>query len=506
MKTKIQNYKQPNIRLLCLSLISLFPYFLIPSYAQSAKIDSLQKLLLTQKEDTDKINLLNELSKQLISKGYYDKAKKYVDNAVTICEKIGFKKGKANAYDNMGRVFMYQGNYPEALKNEFASLKIREEIKDKSGIAGSYRWIGYIYYWQGNYLDALKEHLGSLKIREEIGDKKGIADSYNSIGIDYLNLADSERDSSKRKQQLADALKNYFACLKISEEIGDKQLIAASYGNAGLIYMIQHNYADALNNDFSCLKIMKEIGDKNGIGASYNNIGIIYEKQGNYSDALKNYFFALKMSEELEIRGGIAYSYVELGKVYIKLRKLSEAKKYLNDALSLSKEIGSKEDTKESYSGLAELDSTEGNWKGAVENYKMYIVYRDSLLNEENTKKTVRIEMQYDFDKKETQAKAEQDKKDAVAVAESRKQRIILYSVIGGLLLVILFAGFIYRSLIQIKKKNILITAQKKKIEEKQKEILDSIHYAKRIQDAILPRESYIEKTLRRLKKLPPMS
>ena len=114
--------------------------------------------------------------------------------------------------------------------------------------------------------------------------------------------------------------------------------------------------------------------------------------------------------------------------------------------------------------------------------------------------------MNYEFDKKETQARAEQDKKDAVAVAESRKQQIILYSVIGGLLLVVLFAGFIYRSLIQIKKKNILITAQKKKIEEKQKEILDSIHYAKRIQDAMLPRESYIEKTIRRLKKLPPMS
>ena len=109
--------------------------------------------------------------------------------------------------------------------------------------------------------------------------------------------------------------------------------------------------------------------------------------------------------------------------------------------------------------------------------------------------------MQYDFDKKETQAKAEQDKKDAVAQAEKRKQQVILYSVIGGLGVVLLFALFIYRSLIQIRKKNILITEQKRKIEEKQKEILDSIHYAKRIQDAILPRESYIQKTLNRLMK-----
>jgi hypothetical protein len=54
---------------------------------------------------------------------------------------------------------------------------------------------------------------------------------------------------------------------------------------------------------------------------------------------------------------------------------------------------------------------------------------------------------------------------------------------------------------VQIKKKNIEIAKQKQKVEEKQKEILDSIRYAKRIQDAMLPRESHIDKTLKRLMK-----
>jgi len=41
---------------------------------------------------------------------------------------------------------------------------------------------------------------------------------------------------------------------------------------------------------------------------------------------------------------------------------------------------------------------------------------------------------------------------------------------------------------------------QKHLVEEKQKEILDSIHYAKRIQSALLANDKYIDKNIKRLK------
>ena len=68
----------------------------------------------------------------------------------------------------------------------------------------------------------------------------------------------------------------------------------------------------------------------------------------------------------------------------------------------------------------------------------------------------------------------------------------------GILILVIGFAVFAYRSFLQKQKANIEITKQKEIIEEKQKEILDSIHYAKRIQTALLPSEKYIGRNLNR--------
>ena len=107
--------------------------------------------------------------------------------------------------------------------------------------------------------------------------------------------------------------------------------------------------------------------------------------------------------------------------------------------------------------------------------------------------------MQYEFDKKEAGERAEQDKQAAVDAAEKKKQAIILYSVIGGLMVVLVFAGFVFRSLRITRRQKQLIEQQKHLVEEKQKEILDSIHYARRIQTALLPTEKYIDKTLKRL-------
>jgi flagellar basal body-associated protein FliL len=123
--------------------------------------------------------------------------------------------------------------------------------------------------------------------------------------------------------------------------------------------------------------------------------------------------------------------------------------------------------------------------------------------------------MQFEFTKKEALAKAEQEKKDAFAAEEKKRQRFILLVVIAGLLIMVVFALFIYRSYKQKKNANVIITEQKeeverqkeliekknKLVEEKQKEILDSIRYARRIQNSLLPTAKYIEKHLHKLKK-----
>jgi hypothetical protein len=109
------------------------------------------------------------------------------------------------------------------------------------------------------------------------------------------------------------------------------------------------------------------------------------------------------------------------------------------------------------------------------------------------------MEMNYEFDKKEEAARLDREKKEAIAAADKKRQNIILMSISGIGILILGFAIFAYRSYLQKQRANVEITKQKHLIEEKQKEILDSIHYAKRIQKSLLTSERYIRRNLDRM-------
>ena len=411
----------------------------------------LHKNLLPEEEDTTKVNLLNALSIESYQTGDFAKEMTYANDALALAKKLQWKKGIANALRNTGIAYYNVGNYAPALENYFAALKIFEEIGDKKGIANSYNSIGIVYWNQGNYPEALKNYFASLKILEEIGDKKGIASSYNNIGIFYSSQGN-----------YPEALKNYFASLKIKEEIGDKKGIAASYNNIGIVYWNQGNYPEALKNHFASLKIKEEIGDKYGIAASYDNIGKVYFNQGNYPEALKNHFASLKIREEIGDKYGIAGSYYNIGLVYTKTNKAVEGKEWLQKGLALAKEIGAKESIRSAYEGLAKADSALGNGMAALENYKMYKLYYDSLNNEEATKKSTQEKMQYEFDKKEAETKAKTD-------AELNKQKLVRNGFIGGFAVVLLFARVFFRQRNKTKKEKQRAEEETKRAEEEKK-------------------------------------
>jgi two-component system, NarL family, sensor histidine kinase UhpB len=453
---------------------------------QNRRVDSLLKVIKTANEDTTKVNTLNFLAIEFKSNnpdtaiyfakqaqalaikikynmgianaywiigsasnnlGNYELALKYCNNALkifgqllsagteTATGKVKILKQKARLYNLIGIIYDGLGNYPEALKNYSSSLQIAEEIFDKKNITALHNNIGIIYVELGNYPEALKNILASLKAEEESGNKKGIANCYNNIGLIYETQGNYQ-----------EALKNYQATLKISVEMDDKQGIASSYNNIGLSYYDQGNYPEALKNYLASLKIREETRDKEGIAIAYTNIGNIYDDQNNYPESLKNYIAALKVSEEIGDKQGIVIIYNNISKIYIKQKKYNEASQYLSKGLELAKEIGSLNNVKVSYELLAAYDSAKGNFKKALEHYKMFIITRDSMFNRENTKKIVQSKMQFEFDKKESLVKAEQEKRDTLALKELHWQKLLRNFFIGLIVLLLVLSFFVYRT------------------------------------------------------------
>jgi len=467
--------------ILCIVYSSLF----IVGNAQNKVIDSLKKVLATARDDSNKVILLDHLCGAYDYRGNYSAADSLARKALQLAEKLGYKNGMGSAYRQLGNVCYDKGNYAEALENQMQSLKIFQEINNLQGVAYAYGNIGNNYYLEGNYPEALKNQFKSLEIDEKIGNKADMGTTYIDIGIIY-----------GVQKNYTDALNNLLLGVKYAQQVGDSNSIANAYDNIGSLYENQNKYKEAIKYLIQSLGIAKSRGLREVEGNCYENIGCVYADEKHYDEAMDAFQQCLTIDSIIGDKEGMGQAYHYMGSILTHMKKYGEAKQYLDKALKLGLEIHEKENIMNAYNSIAEYDSATGNYSKAFADYKQFIVFRDSLQNDENIKKIVSEQMQYEFDKKQAEEKAEQDKRDAIAVSDKRKQLIITASIGAGLLLVLIFSSILFsRFRITQRQKNI-IERQKSLVEEKNKEILDSITYAKRLQDAILPPMSIVEKYL----------
>ncbi|MCC6181520.1 MAG: tetratricopeptide repeat protein, partial [Bacteroidia bacterium] len=480
--------------------IALLLFKGVLAFNQTTTVDSLLTVLKTAKEDTNKVNTLIQLSEKAGWRvGNYDTALYYAQNAHTLAEKLGFKKGIASSYNNIGIVYYYQDDFASAMEYHLKSLKIREELGLKSNMAGSYANIGMVYYEQGDYARAMEYYLKALKIYEELGMKSNMAISYNNIGGIYYDQVD-----------YSSAMEYYLKALKIREELGIKSDMTYSYNNIGNVYYDQGDYVRAMEYQLKALKIYEDMGMKSSMAVSYNNIGAIYSAQGDDASAMEYFFKALKIRKELGLKSGLAISYISIGTIYYDQRHIVLALQYVAKGLALAEETGHVMWIRDASDLLYNIHKKQGNYKEALKMHELYILMRDSMQNEETYKATMQQAFRYEQEKKAVadSIKAAEAEKVHLAnlevektkTAAQKRQNIFLYV---GLGLVALFGLFMFNRFRVTQKQKIIIeekeketSLQKHVIEEKHKEITDSINYAERIQRSFLATKEILDKNL----------
>lgn len=443
---------------------------------QKTKIDSLQGVIETAKQDTTIINawlewdnIIYATDPQLdleLNEKIEALSAKNLRGSLTTSEKKFFLTARGDALNIFGAIHYSHGDYAKAINYFTQSLQILEELEDKRGIAIALSNIGMIYYDQGNLDTAIEYHTRGLLLEEELENKKGIATSHNNLGISY-----------QKRGNYNEAMEHYNYGLKIQEEIGDRRGIAGSFSNIGSIYKTQGNYNKAMDYYLRSLKIKEEIDDFRGITITLTNLGNIYQEQGKYTESIN----------------------------------------YANQALSIAKDIETPMRIKEASKLLFENYKKLSQYKSALSMYELYIATRDSLDSEENQKEVIRQEYKYEYEKQaatDSVKNAEAQKiKDAQLAAqkaeneqhiiEANQQKQQSYFLYGGLGIALLFGGFIFNRFRVTRAQKHIIEKQKKKVDdafnelgEKNKESLDSINYAKRIQSAILPPDKVVKEYL----------
>ncbi len=371
-------------------------------------------------------------------------------------EKISINVSLSIAINNLGYIYSNKGDISKALEYYHKSLKIREQTNDLKGMANSYSNLAYVYIEQGDVALALEYMNKALSIQKKIDDKVNMAITYNNLSSIYFDTR--ELDKAAEYSNMA---------IEIQQEIGDKPNLAMSYTNMGNIYKIQRELPTAINYFLRSLEIQKEVGDKHGMAYTYHNLAGVKALSFTYNND-KN--------------------------------ELKEARKYAEKGLELAFEVGFPEVIKRNANILHKIALREGNYKEAYEMRNLEIQMIDSLEDEQALKAAAQQQAKYEYEKAEAVKDAahqkELEKQRAVAAAEEKRKNAIILSVSIGLVLVLLLSVFLFNRFRVTRKQKQTIQQQKEEVDEKNKEILDSINYAKRIQTAMLPPEKLVRQYL----------
>ncbi|MCE3228676.1 MAG: protein serine/threonine phosphatase [Bacteroidetes bacterium] len=498
-------------------IISLLLFFKVNFFLAQQKVDSIKAVLSKNIHDTTRLRNLNALAYEIsysnpdtaiiINKQAYTLGEKLVSETKLNSENLPLwfaaKMGVGSSLIILGTITKEQGNFSDALLNYDKSLAVWREIeknvsdKDllklvKGQVAICDGKIGGVYRHQGNYPKALEHYFKALKWSEETNNKLNSAVWLGNIGITHGEQGNTEK-----------SLEYYLKALAAFKELGHETGIATANMNIAGAYQEFKNYKKALEYYQTALEAFTKMGYKSHMAPTLGNIGGTYFNMKDYTKALDYYLQALKMEEELGNKEGVGRHMCNLGALYTATGNFKEAEKYNRKSLEIAEETGSADDIKDAHKNLADLFSKTNRWQEAFKHHEKYSALKDSLFSEEKNKDATKREMTYEFEKKEALVKAEQEKKDAVVQEEMQKQTLQRNAFIGGFALMLVLAVVIYRSYRNKRKAHEIIAAQKVEVEqqkelvmEKNKEITDSIHYALRIQNALLATEESLKENL----------
>ncbi len=430
------------------------------------------------KNDSLRVECLNDLSTEYLAMADVEKAEYYINKAYTQAKKLGNKTVLAHTYTNLGHLYTYNWDSDKGLQMYFQALKLHRTLGNRESVTDCYINIGATYDDKGDFVKAIKYYQYALNDAKERNDDMTMGNAYQNIGISahqlgnysesLKNLYQALRYYEKLKYQLgiADAanclgnayadmgnnemgLKMYFRSLNICRKTKDKQGTANALVNIGWVYADQEKLNMAKEKYLEANVLFTELQEAEGMSITSTVLGELNHKLGNYTEALEMFDKALNIAIESEDKASIVHAKVGIANVYIKQKHYNQARKILNEALKISLDSGLKLESRECYEALVKVEKGTGNFEDALEYQNLWLMYKDSISNEETRQKGEQLAMTYEFDKK-TFAKEQKHKQ---AIRDLKSQQFFVTVVLAILLVsAIVIAVFARRAYISRKK------------------------------------------------------
>ena len=431
------------------------------------KIDSLFQVLRTSKQDSNKVLLLYNLSREFFNSDI-DRAEKYSNRALFLSERLGYKKGIAMSYNNLGIINYYKAIYNIALTYHDRSLEIMSEIGNRKGMAGSFNNKGAVYTQQGEFALAIEQYLNSIRILEEVNDQEGVGKSYNNIGLVYY------------LQGNYDQAEDYYSkALEILKPLKNHSVISDIMNNLGIISFEKGEYEESLEYHFKSLDGRAGTNNQRGMATSYTNIGDVYAAKEVVDKAMEYQKKALEIQEELGDKKGMLSSIQGLARVQSLSGNSDQALKYMEDVISISSEIGAKKELRDAYNEISEIYIRKGDYKKALSFKNRYAQMKDTLFSEQTQEIATNLETKFENEKKTKEIEILQ-RENEIQELQLGRNRILITSFTISLVLALVSVVLYARTNRDRKKAFSLLQKQNESIKKQKEEkevLLMEIHH-----------------------------
>lgn len=367
--------------------------------------------------------------------GQLDSSLSYLEKAKAISAKSGSAKHQVNSLLNAAMVIREKGSFEKSMEDYFEALKLAEGLQNQRLIGSAYSGIAVVYSFQKDQVKAREYYKKALDIFTALGDEKKLASLNNNIGLSYMDDKDFKT-----------ALKYMLVALNLNKKYNNSNGTAAAAENIGLIYDQFKDYKLAMTYYTQALEIWRSRKDVYSIGINLSYMALTFNNMGQYSRARDTAVKALDMAKSV----GAINTQIDLH------RYLSETYTHLKD------------------------------FEKSLDHYKQSRELTDSLRSEENIKSFTETQLKYSFYKQQLKDSLSYILKVNQKEEQLKAEKTVKYIAFAAIAVFALLLFFLLKAFREKQNANRIVLVQKELVELKQKEIIDSLNYAKRIQTALL--------------------
>lgn len=370
-------------------------------------------------------------------------------------------------------IYRKSGNLPKAETEVAEAIRLCQSGGNDEDLYNAFLEAGNIAYTKGNHPGAIDYFSKAQKEAVRLGKKPAEASCSNNIANIYYAQGD-----------FAHALVRYEEARKVYTGIGNKLYSALALDNMANCYQVMGKQDTAMIIHLQAFHEVEAIGDSAQLADIAINMSVAYIDGGAPEKALAYLDRAYALAKGENYLPGQVVALLNYSEAYMKMQEPEKAIESAKQAAELAEHAGMNEYTLYAYEQLAKISEMQGKPADALAFYKKYISVRDTLFSSEKQQLIAEMSAKYETDKKDGEiSELTKDK--------ARKQLLLLY-LGGGLAIVLLFSIVLIRVNTARRKANKLLGEQNRVIAEKNKDITDSITYARRIQQSVMPDEQLL--------------